>query len=132
MIRTTLIVLFGAIPASFLCIPLVFGVFVYFSELLTDPSVGGLVPVLVLLGGMWGTLSLWGVVASAETKEAIPGLLAGIVSVCLIMWFILSQGDESRPYGLIPWAVSPVLVAVALLAEHLIQNRLKESTGLKA
>ncbi len=112
-------VLFGVLPAFLLAVFTIFPLIAGFAELLENPGPGAL-SVAWAVGGLVGTKTLLQVYGGTYTANTIPGLLAGIVAACPILWFTVRY--FGWPYSLLPlyFSAGPIIVALGYIAEILL------------
>ena len=114
-IRRTSILLFGAIPASVMLLPVVMLCLIAIRSTIVKPNVVDFLFSIMSVACVWGVLGLWAAVAGSTSVIARRGLVAGVIGTVYLALFTMSPFDASYPYGILPLIVFPLLTAIALL-----------------
>ncbi len=119
MRRKALVIIFGALPASYLSVFAGVGVIFGLLAVLS----GDEIEILLLgLGGIYGTVSLWIRAFRPPTTFTNVGLLAGIATLITMTWIWfpripLDQWTAENLLVMTYFSFAPLTVAVFLLSE---------------
>ncbi len=119
-----LTIVFGALPATWLCIWAAYAIMLGAAALLGG-AVAGAVIIVWGVAGMYGTAGLWGIglgfVGPGQTKQLIVGVIAILPVAIAVDPLNLEPNDFLNP--LIVSAILPLIVATIWLAVIWRQKR---------
>jgi hypothetical protein len=124
LVKTALTILFGAIPATIMCM-LPFGLILVGSYELSQNMISrGLFSILYAFAAIFGTVSLWAVALRGPSPLVVLGLAVGIATISPFTFAVLS--DPFPIYGSAHLfaisTVSPPIVAFYWLASFLFDR----------
>ncbi len=120
MLRTLLILLFGAVPATLLSILALYLVAIGFSFIDRGHVASGLANIAYGVGAITGTIALWFSAYRMPSAQIKLGILIGLLTAAPWLPVLFSGGETVRGAERFIWSMligSPIAVATLILGQ---------------
>ena len=125
--RATLLVVFGAIPATILSLFGSYGVYLGLSAAMTQVSVDSVLLIICGVLGVFGAVALWRAALGRRASDLWPSIAAGQIAIILLLYFSVPSAESPRPtevgwladspHWLALLSIAPFIVGIALLIQ---------------